>query len=148
TAGTGTLRIGASISLSGIFSKEGTELQAGYDIWKDAVNKQGGIDAGGKKYQVEILYLDDKSDAQTAAKLTEKLITEDKVHVLFGPYSSGITDATANISERYKAITVASSAYGDTLYDKGRKYLFCPASRATTDMHNCIQLAKELDPNL
>ena len=142
------LRIGAAVSLSGAFAKLGVETKAGYEIWKDVVNKAGGINVGNKKYKVEIIYYDDKSDAQTAAKLTEKLITEDKVKILFGPYSSGITDATATIAERYKVITLGSSAYGDVLYDKGRKYLFCPASRASTEYRNMLQMIKEMDPSL
>ncbi|MBI2317495.1 MAG: amino acid ABC transporter substrate-binding protein [Betaproteobacteria bacterium] len=142
------MRIGASVSLSGAFAKLGVETKAGYDIWKDFVNKAGGIKVGNKKYSVEIVYYDDKSDAQTAAKLTEKLITEDKVKILFGPYSSGITDATATIAERYKAITLGSSAYGDVLYDKGRKYIFCPASRASTEYRNMLLMIKEMDPSL
>ena len=83
------LRIGAAVSLSGAFAKLGVETKAGYEIWKDVVNKAGGIKVGARKYTVDIIYYDDKSDAQTAAKLTEKLITEDKVKILFGPYSSG-----------------------------------------------------------
>lgn len=143
-----TLRIGAAVSLSGMFAKQGEETKAGYEIWKDTVNKAGGIKLGNQSYTVDIVYYDDRSDAQTAAKLTEKLITEDKVKILFGPYSSGITDATATIAERYKAITVASSAFGDALYDKGRKYLFCPASRATTEYINVLKLIQATDPAL
>lgn len=142
------LRIGAAVSLSGAFAKLGVETKAGYEIWKDTVNKAGGVKVGKTNYKVEIIYYDDKSDAQTAAKLTEKLITEDKVKMLFGPYSSGITDATATIAERYKVITLASSAYADVLYDKGRKYLFCPASRSSTEYRNMLLLIKEMDPSL
>ena len=143
-----TLRIGAAVSLSGMFAKQGEETKAGYEIWKNVVNKAGGVKVGDKSYQVEIIYYDDRSDAQTAAKLTDKLITEDKAKILFGPYSSGITDATATIAERYKVITLASSAFGDALYDKGRRYLFCPASRATTEYTNVLRLIKETDPSL
>ena len=142
------LHIGVTVWLSDTFAKLGVETKAGYEIWKDVVNKAGGIKVGARKYTVDIIYYDDKSDAQTAAKLTEKLITEDKVKILFGPYSSGITDATATIAERYKVITLASSAYGDALYDKGRKYIFCPASRASTEYRNVLRMIKEMDPSL
>ena len=142
------LRIGAAVSLSGSLAKFGAETKTGYEIWKEVVNKAGGIKVGNKKYNVEIVYYDDKSDPQTAAKLTEKLITEDKVKILFGPYSSGITDATATLAERYKVITMAAAAYADTLYDKGRKYLFCPGARASTEYRNVLRMIKEVDPSL
>jgi branched-chain amino acid transport system substrate-binding protein len=142
------LKVGSSVSLSGNLALEGTETKLAREIWKTQINSMGGIKVGGKQYKVEIVYYDDKSDAQTAAKLTEKLITEDKVKFLFGPYSSGITDATATISERYKVLTFAASANSDALYSKGRKYLFGVAARATTDLYNTIKMFKELDPKL
>ncbi len=71
------------------------------------VNEKGGIDVGGSKYNVEILHYDDESKADTAARLTEKLISEDKAQFILGPFSSGITQATSTISERYGVLTIA-----------------------------------------
>ena len=80
-----TLKLGAAVSLTGPFSREGQLLRDGYDLWKDTVNAQGGIKVGARTYKVDIVYYDDESKAQTSARLTEKLITEDKVAFLFGP---------------------------------------------------------------
>src|SRR5512146_2018595 len=78
------VRVGASVSLSGKLTREGHGLKEGYEFWADFMNEKGGIDIGNKKYKVKLIAYDDESNPQRAAKLTEKLITEDKVNFLLG----------------------------------------------------------------
>jgi branched-chain amino acid transport system substrate-binding protein len=139
-----TIKIGAAVSLSGKFAREGEFLKQGYDFWKDAANAAGGIDIGGKKYKVEIVYNDDESDAQTSARLTEKLITEDKVNFLFGPYSSGIATATAAISEKYNVLTMVPMATADSIYQRGYRFVFCPSPLASTGLLPVLDLIESL----
>src|SRR5512135_992260 len=87
------IRIGAAVSLTGRTAREGSYVKKGYETWAEWINGRGGIKVAGKPYKVEMIYYDDKADATTSAKLTEKLITEDKVNFILGPYSSGITAA-------------------------------------------------------
>ena len=101
------IKIGASVSMTGAQSRFGNMVKNGYELWKDAVNEKGGITVGATKYKVAITYYDDQSDPQVSAKLTEKLITEEKVQFLLGPYSSGITLATSAIAEKYNMINMA-----------------------------------------
>ena len=141
-----TLKIGAAVSLSGNFSREGGLLRDGYELWKEKVNAAGGLKAGGKTYKVEVVYYDDESKAQTSAQLTEKLVTEDKVAFVFGPYSSGVATATAVISERYKALTLAPMATANSLYSRGYKYIFTPSPLADTGLFPILELANGLNP--
>jgi len=141
-----TLKIGAAVSLTGPFAREGQLLRDGYDLWKDTVNQQGGIKVGGKTYKVEIVYYDDESKAQTSARLTEKLIAEDKVDILFGPYSSGIATATAAISERYKKIAMTPMATANSLYARGYKYIFTPSPMANAGLFPLLELAAGFSP--
>lgn len=138
--------IGAAVSLTGPFSREGQLLRNGYDVWKDEVNKKGGMVVGEKKIPVQIIYYDDESKAQTSARLTERLITEDKVDFLFGPYSSGIATATASISERYRKLTLAPMATANSLYTRGYKYIFTPSPLADSGINPLISLAQTFDP--
>jgi branched-chain amino acid transport system substrate-binding protein len=101
------LKLGASVGITGRLAKEGGYVKDGYTLWMEEVNKKGGIKVGNDRYKVEIVFYDDKSDPQTGAKLTEKLITEDKVKFILGPFGSGITLATSAIAEKYKVLTVA-----------------------------------------
>ena len=95
-----TIKMGAALALTGPFSKEGKLVKDGYDFWLAEVNKRGGIMLDGKRRQVQIVFYDDESNAQTSARLTEKLITEDKVQFLLGPFSSPITMQTSVIGEK------------------------------------------------
>jgi len=140
------LKIGAAVSLTGPFSREGQLLRDGYDLWKDKVNEAGGLKVGGKTYRVEVVYYDDESKAQTSARLTERLITEDKVSFLFGPYSSGIATATASISERYRILTLAPMATANSLYARGYRYIFTPSPLADTGLNPLLALAAGFDP--
>jgi len=140
------LKIGAAVSLTGPFSREGQLLRDGYDLWKDSVNASGGLKIGTKTYKVEIVYNDDESKAPTSARLTEKLLSEDKVAFLFGPYSSGIATATAAISERYKVLTLAPMATANSLYSRGYKYVFTPSPLADTGLHPLLTLATGFSP--
>lgn len=125
------IKIGAAVSLTGGLSRFGELVKNGYELWKDTVNAQGGIDVGGKKLPVEIVYYDDQSDNQTAAKLTEKLITEDRVQFLLGPYGSGPTFATTAIAEKYNIITMACLANATNIYERGFQNVFSVLAPAT-----------------
>jgi ABC-type branched-subunit amino acid transport system substrate-binding protein len=117
------LKLGASVCITGRLAKEGGYVKDGYTLWMEEVNRKGGIKVGSDRYKVEIIFYDDKSDPQTGAKLTEKLITEDKVKFILGPYGSGITLATSAIGEKYKVLTVACQANANNIYERGFKYI-------------------------
>ena len=74
----GTVRIGATFSETGKFSVEGKDTRQGYDTWLTWVNETyGGIRIGDQRYRAEIVYYDDESDADTAVRLTQRLIDDD-----------------------------------------------------------------------
>src|SRR6478672_8165772 len=80
------IKIGASLSLTGTYAKPGAYQKEGYEVCVDELNAKGGL--LGRK--IEFVMYDDQSSTQTAQRLYEKLITEDKVDAVMGPYSSGI----------------------------------------------------------
>ena len=138
------VKIGAAVSLTGNFSREGNLLKNGYAYWEKLVNEAGGINVAGKKVKVQVIYYDDESKPQSSARLTEKLITEDNVSFILGPYSSGIATATAAISEKYKVITMTPMATADSLYQRGYKFIFCPAPLASTTLDPMLDMIKKL----
>src|SRR6201996_1759893 len=139
-----TVKIGAAVSLTGNFAREGNLLKNGYAYWEKLVNEAGGIDVAGKKSKVEVIYYDDESKPQSSARLTEKLITEDNVKFILGPYSSGIATAAAAISEKYKVLTMTPMATADSLYQRGYKFIFCPAPLASTTLDPMLDMIKSL----
>jgi branched-chain amino acid transport system substrate-binding protein len=143
---TETLRLGAAVALTGPVSKEGNLVKDGYDVWMQTVNDQDGFDVGGKKHKVEIKFYDDESKPDTATRLTEKLITEDKSQFILGPFSSGITQATSTISERYSILTIAPQANADPIYERGYKYIFSVLPPASTYLRGLIDMAASMNP--
>src|SRR6059036_3728648 len=122
------IKIGASLSLTGTYAKPGTYQKEGYDVCADEVNAKGGL--LGRK--IEFVLYDDQSTPATGVKLYEKLITEDKVDAVMGPYSSPITEAVANVTEKYKKVMVSPLAATTSIFKKDprRKYIFMILSPA------------------
>lgn len=140
------IKIGVAISQTGQVAREGKFEKDGIDYWKDLVNEAGGIQVGSDKYKVEVVYYDDQSSPETSMKLTEKLISEDNVDFLIGPYSSGIQTAAAAIGEKYKKVTITPLANATTIYDKGYKYIFSILPPATKYLQLLIDMAVTMDP--
>ncbi|MEZ4656738.1 MAG: amino acid ABC transporter substrate-binding protein [Caldilineaceae bacterium] len=130
-----TITLGAAVSETGKYAREGKDTRQGYDTWLDWVNNEyGGIKVGDECYNVEIVYYDDEGDPDTAATLVEKLITEDEVDFLLGPYSSGLTMSTSAIAEKYGMVMIEGNGSSEDLFERGFKNLFAvltPAGQYT-----------------
>jgi len=130
------IKIGASLSLTGTYAKPGTYQKEGYEVCADELNAKGGL--LGRK--VEFVMYDDQSSTQTAQRLYEKLITEDKVEAVMGPYSSGITESVAGISEKYKKVMVSPLAATTSIFRQGRKYIFMVISPAEFYLEGLVDM--------
>ncbi len=137
-----TLKLGAAISMSGGLVKEGGYLKDGYELWKDKVNAAGGLKIGGKSYKIDIKYYDDKSDAETAVKLVDKLVTEDGIKFILGPMGSGISNATSAAGEKYKVLSLLAMANADSIYQRGFKYTFGILPLASSQARPALELTK------
>ena len=128
----GTIKIGAALSETGKFSVEGKDSRQGYDTWAKWVNEEyGGIQMPDGRYEVEIIYYDDESDADTAANLVQRLIDEDGVEFLLGPYSSGLTTGASAISEAADVIMVEGNGTSDSMFERDFQNLFLVATVAS-----------------
>src|SRR5881227_3393537 len=137
----GPIRIGASLSLTGTYAKLGRNQHEGYKLCVKDLNAKGGL--LGRK--VELVVYDDQSTPATAVRLYEKLITEDGVDGVMGPYSSPVTEASANVTEKYKKVMVAPLAATTSIFrrppDKKRYYVFMVISPAEVYLEGLIDTA-------
>jgi branched-chain amino acid transport system substrate-binding protein len=131
------IRIGASLSLTGTYAALGQNQHRGYQLCTKHVNEKGGV--LGRK--IEFVLYDDQSQPATGVRLYEKLITQDKVDAIMGPYSSAITEAVANVNEKYKMPMVAPMASTTAIFKKGRKFIFMMQSPAEVYLEGLIDLA-------
>ncbi len=142
-----SITIGFSMALTGRFAPQATGQMQAYQLWEEEVNKQGGIYVKeyGKKLPVELVYYDDKSEEGTAVRIYEKLITEDKVDVIFSPVGTAHHFAVAPIAEKYKVPLVGTTAASVKLRDiKTRYFWFITAAMADRQMRALVDLLADL----
>lgn len=143
-----TIIFGAAISITGKTAKEGEYTRDGYQFAIDKINQMGGIRVGGKSYLVALKYYDDETKSDRSAQLFEKLINEDKVNLLLGPYGSSPTGTTAPIAERYRIPMVEANGSAESTFSKGYKYTFMILSPAKLYLRGIIDVVRSKDPTV
>ena len=131
------IKIGASLGLTGTYAEFGLALQRGYQLCVKAENAKGGV--LGRK--LELTVVDDKSDTATAVAIYERLLTQDKVDLVFSPYSSPMTDAVATVTDKHGKPMVAAGAATPSIFKKGRPFLFMLLSPAEGYLEGLIDIA-------
>jgi branched-chain amino acid transport system substrate-binding protein len=125
-----TIKLGSSISYTGKMSRSGKLYIDAYKFAVEKVNAAGGVKIGDQSYPLELVFYDDKSDPTESSRLVEKLIAEDKVDFLLGPYSSGITIPDSIVAQRYRIPMIEGGGASSKIFDKGNKYIFGTLPRA------------------
>jgi branched-chain amino acid transport system substrate-binding protein len=141
-----TIVFGSAVSLTGSLAKEGKLTQEGYEFWKNYANLHGGINVGGKSYKVEIKYYDDESKNDTAAQLAERLIDQDHVQFILGPYGSGTAFTVAQIAERKKIPMVEGNGAAEKIFNQGFHYTFAVLSPARRYLEGVLAMARVQKP--
>ena len=143
-----TITLGSSISLTGKYATNGLHTQRGYDYAVKVINEAGGVEVGGKSYKLAVKYYDDESTPARGAQLAERLIQQDGVEYMLGPYSSGMTKAIAPVSEKFGVPMVEAEGASRSLFTQGYKYLFAVLSTSEQYLATAIDFAaaKSSDP--
>lgn len=139
-----TIVLGSANSLTGKYSSNGIDTQNGYDIAVKKINEMGGVMIDGKSYNLEVKYYDDESTPARTAQLLERLINQDGVKYILGPYSSPTTIAAAPVTEKYKIPMVEAEGASRALFNKGYKYLFAVLSTSEQYLASAVTLAAEI----
>lgn len=137
------IKLGAAVSLTGKYSTNGKNTKDGYDIAVQRINEMGGVKVGGMSYKLEVVYYDDESTPARGAQLVERLISQDGVKFVLGPYSSGLTKAIAPITEKYKIPMVEGNGADRDMFKEGYKYLFAVLSTSDQYLTEALHLADE-----
>ncbi len=114
------LKIGASLPLTGDFSQPGTAAQRGYEIWKEMVNSGGGL----LGRQVDLVIRDDASSQNTIVSDYNRLISQDKVDLLLGTFSSLLNLPASAVAEKNRMVYVEPAGGSPKMFNRGFKYLF------------------------
>ncbi|HVO50642.1 MAG TPA: amino acid ABC transporter substrate-binding protein [Thermoanaerobaculia bacterium] len=143
-----TIVFGAAVSLTGKTAKEGEYTRDGYNFLVDKLNETGGITVGGKKYKVSVKYYDDESKSERTAQLIEKLINEDKVSFILGPYGSAPSGTAAPICEKYRIPMIEANGSAESIFSKGYRYTFAVLSPAKLYLKGVVDLVLSKDKNV
>jgi len=140
--------IGTAMPISGRYASEGQ-----YSLWGalavvNWVNDHGGIDCGGKKVKVKLLYRDSESKLDLAQSITEALVTQDKVNFLLSPYGSDLALGVSPIAEKYGVLMAVVGASSDRIFQQGFKYVIGVAAPASQYMVPVLDMAVKTDPTV
>ena len=109
-------------------------MQRGYEAWADYVNENGGL--LGK--HVELTILDDQSNADRVASDYEKLINQDSVDLVFGPFSTRLVVPAAQVAQDYGFLFVEPAGAAEEVFTQGFDNLFYAAPAVADDHYNYL----------
>lgn len=95
SGGSGSITIGASVSMTGELAPIGTLLQKGYEQRVKEVNEAGGLEVGGEKREIDLKLLDNKSEPNLATQQIRDLVTKEGASALLGAASPPINNPIA-----------------------------------------------------
>lgn len=114
------IKIGASLSLSGIYNEPANMIKRGYELWVQETNREGGL--LGRPLELQIL--DDRSKVEEAQRIYRYFIEEEQVDLLLAPYGTPITLAVSEISEAAGYVMITAGASGIQIWERGFEYIF------------------------
>jgi branched-chain amino acid transport system substrate-binding protein len=124
-----TIKIGASLPLTGDFSEPGKAAEQGYKVWQAITNQNGGLIDGRK---VQMVIKDDASNQNTIVADYNALISKDKVNLLLGTFSSLLNLPASTVAERNRMLYVEPAGGSPDMFSRGFTHLFF-AQQATAD---------------
>ena len=135
------IKIGLVYCVSGPLASIGRLMMNGHEFAVEEINAKGGIKSlGGAK--IKLVIGDTESKPEVAMSVAEKLITQDNVVAILGPYSSALAFPTTQIAEKYKTPILLSGPVGDQITERGFKFTFRTVFKATTNAQLSLDYMK------
>ena len=107
-----TVKVGAVVPLTGRYGAGGAQIRAGYEIAVEHLNAAGGVAVAGKKMPIELILLDDESDATKTVSRLETLAAPEFINApIQGSAADLIKFAMLEVSQA--AMNDAGGAAGD-----------------------------------
>ncbi len=133
------IRVGATMSLTGPLATQGVAARNGYVLCEQHVNEQGGL----LGRSIQFVIHDDRSDPDQAVELYERLIVEEGVDAVMGPYGSTHTEAVAPVTERHRLVHISPLAATSSIWEQGRRYLFMVLPPAELFLAGLVEMAAD-----
>ena len=143
-----SITLGIAISLSGRYALLGRQALEGLECYVRDVNAAGGIllKSAGKKLPVSLVVEDDESDESKIRNLVEKLIRQNQIDLLIGPYGSGLTLAAAEMADAFQYVLWNHSGSSDEIFECNLSSVVGILTPASLYLCAILDLIKSLDP--
>ncbi len=139
--------IGHPACLSGKYAKAGEQAVGGIKACVEWINKSyGGVKLAGKKVPLEYKYYDCESKKEAVTSLIGRLITVNKVNVIFAPYSSGLTLRGAPVAESRKMLYMDHGGANNKIFEQGFEYIVQTIGPATSYHMGTLEMIHTIDP--
>ncbi len=137
-----TIKLGAVIGLTGAMASGGKDVRAGYEIAVKHINDAGGVFVKdyNKKLPLELIILDDESDAVKTTARLDKLYSVDQVVAYLGGFSSDLNVVGMATAEKNKVPWIGVTVAAEAPFKKGFKYIFVPFSLAGDQVRTFFDL--------
>ena len=143
------LKAGMPASLTGQFSVQGKQALAGLNAWAEDVNRSGGliVDRPEIRWPVTVVHHDDQSQPDRARQVTSRLIEQDAVDLLFGPYSSVLSLAVAGVADDHQRVLWNQGGAADGIYQQGYRWTVGVLAPASGYLNGLLPLVRQADPS-
>ena len=84
----GVIKIGLNVPMTGDIAYVGAQSDRAAEMKTEEINDAGGLEVGGNKYTIKLIIEDNEFKAESAMAIATKLISEDKVLAILGPYAA------------------------------------------------------------
>ena len=140
--------IGHPACLSGKYAKAGEQAVGGIKACINWVNNfYGGVNLNGKKIPLEYKFYDCESKKESVTSLIGRLITVDKVDVVFSPYSSGLTLRGAPVAESHQMLYMDHGGANNKIFNQGFQYIVQTIGPATSYHMGTLDMIHKIAPN-
>jgi branched-chain amino acid transport system substrate-binding protein len=117
------IKIGLNLPLSGPRKSTGMSAKDGAELIREQINSKGGLQVGEKRYPVEYVYGDNKSNPQQAVTITLGMITQENVLGIIGPNASSNAIPVGGICESFKTPMISPTSTNPQTTEN-RPYVF------------------------
>lgn len=145
-----SITLGIAISLSGRYALLGRQVLEGLECYVRDVNAAGGmmLQSAGKKLPVALVVADDESDENKIRSLVEKLIRQDHIDLLIGPYGSGLTLAAAEMADAYQYVLWNHSGSSDEIFECNLSWMVGILTPASLYLCAILDMIRAIDPTI
>ena len=139
---------GVSGSVTGELRRQGQDALNAIRLWAQHVERAGGIALGdeGRRRPLRLIFLDDASRTERAKDNILRLLDDEHVDLLLGPYSSRLTLAAARVTEAWGKVLWNHGGSSDVIWSSGYRRVISVPSPASDYLRMLPRLAKLRDP--